>query len=322
MIDRARPHPPRISAVVPVRNGAEFLPRAVHSITSQSVDVEQVIVVDDRSTDDTWLVATMLAAEDARVIPLRNQRRHGAQGARNTGICAARGDWIALLDSDDYLLPDSLKTKMTAASENGVDVVYSNFLLKRRGRPAELCRLRELRGDVLRDLLRAPGPVFGGLLVTRRALGEIGLLDESIVAYQEWDTSILLARRFEFAFVEDPTMVWDRAGTDTISGDLTRNAAGYAQIVTKHRDLVASLLAERALAHHYVILAEKFSMAGNPHGVLWTMRRLAECESGWRDMPAAALSIFHPWRARLAWHARHGRVARQLALVRVWRNAD
>jgi glycosyltransferase involved in cell wall biosynthesis len=293
---------PRVSAIVPVKNRADLLPRAVHSVLNQSHTMLEAIVVDDDSTDDTWMVATSLAAEDPRVVPLRNTGRRGAQGARNTGIRAARGEWISFLDSDDYWLPNSVQVRIAAATADRVEVAHSDCLVHRTGQSTVRWRLPALDGNVLQALLGAPGPVYPGLLVTRHALEAIGLLDETIVAYQEWDTAILLAEQFEFAFVDAPTFVWDCTHSGTISGDPTRNAAGYAQVVTKHRQQIDSVLGNEGLADHYVLLARMFSSAESLDGVLWSMRRLARCDSGWRHVPAAVSCAARPWRDRLVQH--------------------
>ena len=251
--------------------------------------------MDDGSTDHTWVVATSLASADSRVVPLRNQGSTGAQGARNTGIRAARGEWVAFLDSDDYWLPDSVKARVTAATAKHVEVVHSNCLVNHPGRPATPSILPALSGNVTKALLCAPSVLFPGLLVSRHALETIGLLDETVVAYQEWDTAIRLAERFDFAFVQEPTFVWDRTSGDAISDDSSRDAAGYAQVVDKHRERIIEALGDQSLAEHYVSLAGMFSRAGNLHGVDWSMRRLVACNPTWSQVVTAGSSVIAPW---------------------------
>lgn len=287
-----------VSAIVPVRNRADLLPRAVHSILSQSHGILEAIVVDDSSTDGTWIAATALAAKDSRVVPLRNQGLRGAQGARNTGIRAARGDWIAFLDADDYWLPGSVEARVAAAITARVQVVHSDCLVDRPGQATAPWGLPALRGNVLGALLAAPSLVYGGLLTARSALEAIGLLDEAIVAYQEWDTAILLAEQFEFAFVGQPTFVWDRSHSGTISEDPARNAAGYSQVVTKHREQMIGVLGSQGLADHYVLLAGTFSRAGDLHGAHWSMRRLAACNPTWSQLATAGSSVSALWLER------------------------
>ena len=95
----------KISAVIPVYNRAALIRRAVDSVLSQTVKPYEVIVVDDGSTDDT---PRILAAYGDKLTVIRQQNR-GVSAARNAGIKAAGGDWIALLDSDDEWLPKKLQ---------------------------------------------------------------------------------------------------------------------------------------------------------------------------------------------------------------------
>jgi glycosyltransferase involved in cell wall biosynthesis len=284
-----------VSVVVPVRDRRRSIERAVRSALCQSPPVREVIVIDDGSTDGTWESLGRLCAGDARVIRLRNLGRRGAQGARNTGILAARGEWVAFLDSDDFWLADSVKRRFEAARGSNAQVVHSNYLVTRAGRPPVRSEVPALRGDVLMDVLRAPGPVFPSLLVTRQALVSIGMLDDDIVAFQEWDTAIRLARCFEFAFCEEPTFVYDCSSHDAISADLRRGAAGYAQVATKHHEEILAMLGREALARHWVVVVGQFSTACDVRGVAWSLARLSgSCARGpW--LAKGVLSVVWPW---------------------------
>ena len=97
---------PSVSAVVPVRNGAKFLGQALESILGQTLPPEEVIVVDDGSTDGSEEIAR---AFSARVIP---NDGGGVSAARNPGIAASRGEVIALLDHDDLWEPRKLERQL------------------------------------------------------------------------------------------------------------------------------------------------------------------------------------------------------------------
>lgn len=100
---------PRISAVVPTYNRADLISRAVESILAQTRPPDEVIVVDDGSSDDTRDVVSRY-----REVRYLRQSNAGASTARNLGVENARYEWIAFLDSDDVWLPDHLE-KMCAA---------------------------------------------------------------------------------------------------------------------------------------------------------------------------------------------------------------
>jgi len=126
--------------------------------------------------------------------------------------------------------------------------------MRRFGAPA-------LHGWIYQDLLRKTGTVFPSLLVLKECLKRIGYLDETILAYQEWDTSIRLAKYYQFGFVSEPTFLYDCRHVDTISKDLLREAKGYEQVFTKHSWSIFRLLGPEALVQHYQIAADFYFQA-------------------------------------------------------------
>ena len=97
-----------ISVIIPAYNYARYLAEAIDSALGQTYAPLEVIVVDDASTDDTPRV---LAAYGQRIRAIR-QPNGGAGAARNTGIAAARGEYVAFLDADDVWLPRKLELQM------------------------------------------------------------------------------------------------------------------------------------------------------------------------------------------------------------------
>ena len=174
--------PPRISAVIPAYNSAGFIADAIASIRAQTVPVSEIIVVDDGSRDHTAERVRALG-EDIHLIEQSNQ---GPSAARNRGIEAAGGDWIAFLDADDQWLPDRLERQFAVLARHpdvalvagdmreidAHDAVICDSVLARHGLreafdehpvPRAAARLLEKNfiptGTVLarRDILRALG---------------------------------------------------------------------------------------------------------------------------------------------------------------------
>src|SRR5580700_8153945 len=99
---------PAITAIIPTFNRAHIVARAVASVVSQELPPDhsiEVIVVDDGSSDAP---AAALRPFGSQVTCIRHDRNEGAAAARNTGVAAARGDYLAFLDSDDVWLPNKL----------------------------------------------------------------------------------------------------------------------------------------------------------------------------------------------------------------------
>lgn len=104
---------------MPCFNGARHLPASTNSVLRQHCSDWELIIVDDGSTDDSWTAIRYLAARDCRIVALRQDNR-GAAAARNAGLAAARGKWVAFLDCDDTWHPDFLG-RMRAALDGVQD---------------------------------------------------------------------------------------------------------------------------------------------------------------------------------------------------------
>ncbi len=96
---------PLLSIIVPVYNILEYLPRCVHSITAQTYENLEILLVDDGSTDGTGQLCDSLAKEDGRIRVLHKENG-GSSSARNLGISRAKGEYFGFVDSDDYIEPD------------------------------------------------------------------------------------------------------------------------------------------------------------------------------------------------------------------------
>ena len=108
--DRAVSDLPKVSVVIPTHDRAHLVGRAIRSVLAQTFQDFEIIVVDDCSVDNTKEVVQSLA--DSRIRYLRHEINRGGSAARNTGIGAARGEWIAFLDSDDEWLPKKLEKQL------------------------------------------------------------------------------------------------------------------------------------------------------------------------------------------------------------------
>jgi len=96
---------PLISIIIPVFNILEYLPRCVHSVTAQTYENLEILLVDDGSTDGTGELCDELAGEDERIRVLHKENG-GSSSARNLGIYNAKGEYLGFVDSDDYVDPD------------------------------------------------------------------------------------------------------------------------------------------------------------------------------------------------------------------------
>lgn len=285
---------PRVSVIIPTYNRSRSIESAIQSVLVQTYQDLEVIVVDDGSTDETRDLIFALMKEDQRIQYLKHDTNRGAQAARNTGIRAAQGDWIAFLDSDDRWLPYSLESRLAAADREGVQVVHSECYVIQEDGNLKLFGVPPLMGWIYHQVLAHPGPVFPALLVTKEAIEKIGYLDERIRSWQEWDTTIRLAKHYSFGFVPEPTFVYDCRGADTISKKTLRDAQGYEQIVHKHVLAILLHVGPRGLADHYRFIASRYRMAGEQRAA----RRCDVLALLW--WPFRLRTIFHHLRQRIS----------------------
>jgi len=253
-----------VSVIIPTYNRSKYIDRAIASVLAQTYENMEAIVVDDGSTDDTARLVESYARKDSRLRLIAHDKRRGAQAARNTGIFAAAGKWIAFLDSDDEWLHDSLASRLQVADKDNVQVIHSECdIIKDGDAQPRRYGLPALEGCVYKSLLQKPGTLFPSLLVSKECFERIGRLDENIVSYQEWDTSIRLAKYYRFGFVSEPTFIYDCRPGDSISKDLLREAQGYEQVFTKHYWSVLRQQGPKTLVEHYQKAAYLYAQAND-----------------------------------------------------------
>lgn len=113
---------PKATVVVPVYNVEKYLEKCVDSILAQTEPDFELLLVDDGSTDGSGRLCDKLAEKDGRVRVI-HQKNQGLGGARNTGIQQAQGDWLLLVDSDDWIEPQTLEKTMEAGLREEADLV-------------------------------------------------------------------------------------------------------------------------------------------------------------------------------------------------------
>lgn len=118
-----------VSVIVPAYNSAATLPRAVQSALTQTLRDIELIIVNDGSRDRTEAVAGDMARTDPRVRVLSLPQNRGKPAAMNAGIAEARGDWVAVLDADDWYAPDRLAALLAAGDREEVELVADNQFL-------------------------------------------------------------------------------------------------------------------------------------------------------------------------------------------------
>ncbi|MFJ3145413.1 glycosyltransferase family 2 protein [Streptomyces halstedii] len=118
---------PLVSVVMPVYNSASTLGAAVRSVLTQTHSDLELLVTDDRSTDDSMDLLREFAERDERVLPESAPEQGGAGRARNLAIERARGDYVAFLDSDDMWLPEKTEKQLAFAAEATAPLTFTSY---------------------------------------------------------------------------------------------------------------------------------------------------------------------------------------------------
>ncbi|MCB1761031.1 MAG: glycosyltransferase family 2 protein [Gammaproteobacteria bacterium] len=196
---------PSISVVIPTHNRSEVLRRALRSIEAQSLPATEIIVVDDGSQDDTAAAVALHHPE----VRLLGQRQSGVSSARNNGIRQARGDWLALLDSDDEWLPDKLAVQMHVLAEApAVRLCHTEEIWIRNGRRVNQKKRHAKRGGrIFRHSLPLCAISPSSVVIHRSLFDEVGLFDESLPACEDYDLWLRICARESVAYVETPQII-------------------------------------------------------------------------------------------------------------------
>lgn len=120
-------HTPKISIVAPIYNVAPYLRECLDSVREQTLADFEVILVDDGSPDESGAIADEYAAIDGRFKVIHKQNA-GVSAARNDGLLAATGEYVFLLDSDDYLAVDALEKLYSQTGNGRIDVVLGDYV--------------------------------------------------------------------------------------------------------------------------------------------------------------------------------------------------
>ena len=120
---------PLVSVVMPAYNARDYIEAAVRSVLEQTVTDLELIVIDDGSTDGTQELLYRLAHEDQRIRFLINEQNLGPARTRNRGFALCKGEYAALLDSDDHWHPEKLEKQLALARQTQADIVYCSYAI-------------------------------------------------------------------------------------------------------------------------------------------------------------------------------------------------
>lgn len=208
---------PSVSVVIPTYNRAEQTCRAVRSVLEGTLLPDQVLVIDDGSTDDTAVRVRALGEDLVDVIV--NKQNSGVASARNMGLEMARNRWIALLDSDDVWLPHHLETLAGHIVANPeIRVVQGLERWYRNGVRVNSRNVHQPQhGDIFELSLQRCLVSSSAVLLDRDMVIDAGGYDERMPVCEDYDLWLRLARNHRFGLVEKETISKDGPRSDQLS---------------------------------------------------------------------------------------------------------
>lgn len=252
---------PSVSVVIPCYNRAPLIPRAVVSVQAQDYANVEILLVDDGSSDNTEAVVRDLIAADPRVRYFRHQRNGGEAAARNTGIKAATGDFVAFLDSDDEWLAGKLKATVAAlvAAPPSVGGVASRHLLvDDNGHETVVRDWTETDPITCLNLLaKGCGLSMGNTLVVRRSVfAAVGYCDETLPLFVDLDWLCRLTDKYQILMLPDVLAKYYKASMrrgEFVSGAVKKFEAKNAALLTSYP--LKDRLRIKSRFYNYVSLA-------------------------------------------------------------------
>lgn len=217
---------PKVSVIIPTHNRPHLLARAVESARAAGADVE-IIVVDDASRDATAAVCQNLTG----IKYVRVERNQGVAGARNIGILASTGKYIAFLDDDDLRLPGSLDIQLQALEANPEAgfACGAMIMADQDYQPTgETVYPRHAGGEVFWELLQLEFPVMPlCTLIRKDCFLRVGLLNRRVSSVDDWDIFTRIAELYPVIVMREAMGLYRQPTPDSGQGSSTRAAQLY-----------------------------------------------------------------------------------------------
>jgi len=208
--------PSMISVILPVYNRRDLVGRAIRSVLGQKYVDWEVVVVDDGSEDGTAEGIEDEFGDAVRL--LRKHRNEGVSAARNLGIREARGEWLALLDSDDEWLPQKLQRQVEALAQSKLLICHSDEIWIRNGvRVNPHKHHRKFGGDIFFKALPLCVMSPSSIVIHHSVFARLGLFDERLPACEDYEFFLRLTANYEVDYVAEKLLLKYGGHADQLS---------------------------------------------------------------------------------------------------------
>lgn len=225
----------RVTVIIPTYRRPVFLHNAIKSVLNQTFQDFEVIIVDDASNDRTSEVVKSFT--DSRICYIHHETNKGGSVARNTGIRNAHGEYIAFLDDDDEWLPEKLgqQVEVMEKSPPGIGGVFTGCTKIDRvsgkivGRKTPMQRGRLSQTLLVKNCISSTSSI----LLRKECIERVGLFDESLPSFQDYDLWLRISREFQFESIQEPLFIY-HIHDKKIWTNLEALSTGLSLILEKH----------------------------------------------------------------------------------------
>jgi glycosyltransferase involved in cell wall biosynthesis len=269
---------PVISIVIPTYQHARYLDECIRSVLAQTYSNFEVIVVDDGSTDNT---SEVLAKYGERIYTIR-QDNHGLPAARNTGIRASKGEWIAFLDADDLWLPDKLVNQAEYFTNTKIGLIFCDcFYFTGDQVPSETAftLYPPSKGDIFSRLFITNFIPMPTVIARRTCFDQCGLFDETLKSCEDYDLWLRISRSWHAEYVNKPLAKY-RLSSNQMSRDHERMLMNLIHVKESYyqngKEKLATLTQseiDRGMSNLYLKLVKNYIQLGqNFKAFSWLQR--------------------------------------------------
>jgi glycosyltransferase involved in cell wall biosynthesis len=190
-----------ISVIIPVYNRYTLIERAIKSVLGQTLLPDEIIVIDDGSTDGT----DKIIKNNYPDIILLKQKNRGVSCARNNGIINAKGTWITLLDSDDEWLPEKLEKQSQAIQINSNNkICHTDEVWIRNGvRVNPMKKHRKYGGNIYKYCLPLCVMSPSSIMIHKDIFKDVGLFDENFPVCEDYDLWLRICSRYPVLYLQE-----------------------------------------------------------------------------------------------------------------------
>lgn len=235
-----------ITAVIPTHKRPRLLKRAIESVLTQTLAVDEIIVVDDAGCAESEAIVKGFNNELLKYI--HNEDGQGASSSRNLGAKLAKSEFVAFLDDDDEWLPTKLEKQSKLIRSGNLDACFSQLQIKYENTDISYATKSKKGKNYITDILMEN--YIGGTIssvIKKQAFLDVGGFDINYKAREEYDLWIkLITNNYSFDIVEEPLAIAYRSleKRQRISSSINNYVSAIDRLNEKHKEAVNAQLSE------------------------------------------------------------------------------